>query len=122
MPSKWAVVPQAVLRGTYAGCFLSPGHYENGKSSVAGFSGYVAPVRDSAAMPRQPAGMDDAALEKFLLDAPIVARMNGPRRGKCPAIGGGTGTQRVAQPACGQAKKATDGLRTAGGCCGKPTP
>ncbi len=42
---KWTVVPQLVLRGTYAEGFRAPGLYENGNSSVAAFTSYVDPIR-----------------------------------------------------------------------------
>jgi hypothetical protein len=48
---------------------------EGGKLAVqyAGEPGTVAPVPEVVKVPRQPAGMEDAALEAFLREAPIVA-------------------------------------------------
>jgi iron complex outermembrane receptor protein len=42
---KWSVVPQLVLRGTYATAFRAPGLYESGNSSSAGFTVAQDPVR-----------------------------------------------------------------------------
>lgn len=42
---KWTVMPQLVVRGTYAQGFRAPGLYENGNSSVAAYTSYVDPVR-----------------------------------------------------------------------------
>ena len=42
---KWTVIPQLVLRGTYATAFRAPGLYESGHSSSAGFTVAQDPVR-----------------------------------------------------------------------------
>jgi iron complex outermembrane receptor protein len=43
--AKWTVMPEVVLRGTYAQGFRAPGAYENGNSATVGFTTYVDPVR-----------------------------------------------------------------------------
>jgi len=43
--AKWTVVPQLVLRGTWATAFRAPGLYENGKSASAGYTVVSDPVR-----------------------------------------------------------------------------
>lgn len=46
LQAKWTVVPQLVLRGTFATAFRAPGPAESGpKSANVGFTTYVDPVR-----------------------------------------------------------------------------